>query len=60
MSNICGLTREEVVDLDRRDRVPLGEGGRCQVVMSDGRVCNQPLPAHPLQQGKYIVIINFL
>ncbi len=60
MSNICGLTREEVFELDARTRVPIGEGGRCQNLMPDGRVCGQPLSAHPSQQGKYIVFISIV
>ena len=49
----CGLNKEEVFDLDKRDRVPL-VGGKCQNPLandSDG-ICGKALGAHPLSQGK--------
>ena len=50
----CGLFRDEVLDLDRRDRVILREG-RCQNLSANGEgVCGQPIGAHP---GNSILII---
>jgi hypothetical protein len=51
----CGLLKNEVLDLDQRDRVILREG-RCQNLLANGGegVCGQPLGAHPLAQGKSI------
>ena len=53
----CGLLRNEVLDLDQRDRVILREG-RCQNLLANGGegVCGQPLGAHPLAQGNSILI----
>ena len=51
MSCPCGLTKEEVIDLDKRERVPLVRG-RCQNPLADGSdgICGKALGAHPLQQ----------
>lgn len=51
MSCPCGLFQEIVIDLDRRDRVPL-LAGKCQNPKADGSdgVCGRPLGAHPHQQ----------
>jgi len=50
MSCPCELTKEEVKDLDQRDRVPL-VGGLCQnpFTKPDGTlgICGKPLGAHP-------------
>ena len=48
MSCPCGLSKERVIDLDQRDRVPL-VGGRCQNPLADGSagVCGRALGAHP-------------
>jgi len=50
MSCPCELTKEEVKDLDQRDRVPL-VGGLCQnpFITPDGTlgICGKPLGAHP-------------
>jgi hypothetical protein len=53
----CGLLRNEVIDLDQRDRVILREGS-CQNLLANGGegVCGQPLGAHPLAQGNSILI----
>jgi hypothetical protein len=50
----CGLSREMVFDLDKRDRIPL-VGGRCQNLLADGSdgICGIALGAHPLEQGYY-------
>jgi hypothetical protein len=50
----CGLSREMVFDLDKRDRIPL-VGGRCQNPLADGSdgICGKALGAHPLEQGNY-------
>jgi hypothetical protein len=52
MSCPCGLTKEEVIDLDRRDRVHL-IGGKCQNPLADGSdgVCGKALGAHTSSQG---------
>ena len=49
----CGLTKEEVIDLDQRDRVLL-VGGKCQNPLADGTegVCGRALGAHPTT-GKF-------
>ena len=54
MSCPCGLLKNEVLDLDQRDRVILREG-RCQNLLANGGegVCGQPLGAHPLAQSNY-------
>ena len=56
MSCPCGLTKEEVIDLDRRDRVHL-IGGKCQNPLADGSdgVCGKALGAHPSSQGYKII-----
>ena len=53
----CGLSREMVFDLDKRDRVPL-VGGKCQNPLADGAeaVCGKSLGAHPLEQGNHISV----
>jgi hypothetical protein len=50
----CGLSREMVFDLDKRDRIPL-VGGRCQNPLADGSdgICGKALGAHPLELGNY-------
>ena len=52
MSCPCGLNKEEVFDLDKRDRVPL-VGGKCQNPLANGSdcICGKALGAHPLSQG---------
>lgn len=56
MSCPCGLTKEDVQDLDRRDRVPL-IGGKCQNPRADGAegVCGRALGAHQSSQGNVII-----
>ena len=53
----CGLSQDRVVDLDKRDRVPL-IGGKCQNPLADGSdgICGKALGAHPLEQGNYISV----
>jgi hypothetical protein len=57
MSCPCGLSKEEVLDLDKRDRVPL-VGGKCQNPFANGSdgICGKALGAHPLAQGNYICV----
>jgi len=54
----CRLTKEEVKDLDRRDRVLLMDG-RCQnpFTKPDGSIgiCSIPLGEHPIQGKEYLV-----
>lgn len=56
MSCPCGLTRGEVLDLDRRERVPL-VSGKCQNPLADGTegICGKALGAHISSQGKVIL-----
>jgi hypothetical protein len=56
MSCLCGLTKEDVIDLDRRERVPL-IGGKCQNPLADGSdgICGKALGAHPSSQGYKII-----
>lgn len=55
MSCPCGLSKEEVLDLDKRDRVPL-VGGKCQSPLANGDegICGKALGAHPLAKGDYV------
>ena len=53
MSCPCGLSKEEVLDLDKRGRIILDRRGRCQNSLANGDegICGRALGAHP-QQGK--------
>jgi hypothetical protein len=60
MSCPCGLSREEVFELDKRDRVPIHEGC-CQnrfLVNGSKQICGMPIGAHPAQQGKIVSSLN--
>lgn len=44
----CGLSRDEVLDLDRRNRVLL-VGGRCQNFLANEEgICGCPIASHPV------------
>lgn len=59
----CGLTKEEVLDLDRRGVTPLKAGNICQGICDDiGGICGKRLGAHPsapvqAPQGKKIALL---
>ena len=60
MSCLCGLTKEDVIDLDRRDRVHL-IGGKCQNPLADGSdgVCGKALGAHTSSQGYKFFLFGY-
>ena len=47
----CKLFKEDVLDLDRRDRVCL-VGGLCQNKDENGNLCLQSLGSHPMLQSQ--------
>lgn len=47
----CKLFKEDVMDLDRRDRVPL-VNGLCQNKDKNGILCLESLGSHPLFQSQ--------
>lgn len=57
MSCPCRLSRQEVRDLDVRDRVPL-VGGLCQnpfiTLAGTLDICGRPFGDHPVLEGKSI------